>query len=176
LAPETKYVDGSPAIPATTETRPALFVGPSDRHGRCPSRASSREAAGVEDVGADVVACARTDGEAATTSPAAAHVMRERIGVGFVTEVIVALPNPVHNAATLATSLTIRNDESPAASCIWVARRAEVAEHLSRPGDDLHSILNSHLRRCESIVWRLVLGTRGPSRQASDHCASPGRY
>src|SRR3954469_19361684 len=27
LAPATKYVEGSPAIPATTDTRPALLVG-----------------------------------------------------------------------------------------------------------------------------------------------------
>ena len=43
LAPATKYVEGLPGMPTTTEMRPALFAGPTDRHGSRPSVASSRD-------------------------------------------------------------------------------------------------------------------------------------
>lgn len=78
-------------MPATTETRPALLVGPSDRHGSRPRAASSRDAAGAE-VGGVADGAAGGDLEVATWAPiigtpasgrAIVRAKSERIGWGF---------------------------------------------------------------------------------------------
>ena len=89
-------------MPATTETRPALFVGPSDRHGSRPSVASSRDAAaGVAlATGAPLVlgACASTAGALVSASETAI-VRTGRIWRRVRDAEKVAPARPVHNRA-----------------------------------------------------------------------------
>src|SRR6476659_508943 len=90
-------------MPATTEIRPALFVGPSDRQGSRPRTVSSRDAVGAE-VGEGAGACARSAGAQMSASMAAADGKERILAAGFVTPVKLAPQRRVHNQPWLLAS------------------------------------------------------------------------